>query len=125
MSRLKDDFYKVKENKTVSDNAFDTVIELKVDHNIYKGHFPQMPVVPGVCQVQIIKELLEDRLDKKLLMISGDNIKFTGMIVPTQNALVNVEMSFSKKDDQVISAEAKLFFGTTIFTKFKGTFKPV
>jgi 3-hydroxyacyl-[acyl-carrier-protein] dehydratase len=123
MSRLKDDFYTVKENKTISENGFNTVIELNVDHVIYKGHFPQMPVVPGVCQVQIIKELLEDKLDKKLLMLTGDNIKFTGMIVPTQNAVINIDMNYNLKENDVISAEARLFFGNTIFTKFKGTFK--
>jgi 3-hydroxyacyl-[acyl-carrier-protein] dehydratase len=121
---LKDNFYTIKESKAGEENKFSSVIELNVNHAIYKGHFPEMPVVPGVCQVQIIKELLEDKLGKELLMLSGDNIKFTGMIIPTQNSIVNVEMSYIEKENNVIGAEAKLFFENTIFTKFKGTFKP-
>ena len=123
MSSLKNDFYTIKETKKISDTQFNSSIELNVNHQIYKGHFPQMPVVPGVCQVQIIKELLEDCLDKKMTMLSGDNIKFTGMILPTQNAIVNVELTHTLKENDVIGVEAKLFFETTIFTKFKGTFK--
>lgn len=122
---LKNDFYTVRENKSgASEHEFCSVIELNVNHTIYKGHFPEMPVVPGVCQVQIIKELLEEKIGKPLRMITGDNIKFTGMIIPTQNAVINIDMSYQDKEDNVIGAEAKLFFGNTIFTKFKGTFKP-
>ena len=119
---LKNDFYTVKENKP-SENGLNAVIELNPAHAIYKGHFPQMPVVPGVCQVQIIKEMLEEQFDKTMTMITGDNIKFTGMIIPTQNQIVNMEMTWSKSEDGSIKAEAKLFFEATIFTKFKGTFK--
>ncbi|MGZ3884939.1 MAG: 3-hydroxyacyl-ACP dehydratase [Bacteroidia bacterium] len=120
---LKNDFYTVKERTAGTDNQFSLVIRLNPEHAIYKGHFPEMPVVPGVCQVQIIKELLEDRLGKNLQMVSGDNIKFTGMIIPTQNATVNIEMSYAEKENNVIGAEAKLFFENIVFTKFKGTFK--
>lgn len=125
MSNLKNEFYKVKESTVVSDNQLNSIIELNVAHPIYKGHFPQMPVVPGVCQIQMIKELLEISLGKKLIMLSGDNIKFTGMIVPTQNAIVNIDITHTVKDQDVIGVDAKLFFELTTFTKFKGTFKPV
>jgi 3-hydroxyacyl-[acyl-carrier-protein] dehydratase len=119
---LKNNFYTVKQSDP-KENGLNAVIELNKDHAIYKGHFPQMPVVPGVCQVQIIKELLEGAFDKTMTMLTGDNIKFTGMIIPTQNPVVNTEMTWNKNDEGNIKAEAKLFFEATTFTKFKGTFK--
>ena len=37
---------------------FKCTIHLYAEHPIYKGHFPQIPIAPGVCLVQIIKEIL-------------------------------------------------------------------
>ncbi len=123
MNALKNDFYTIKESSVIGANQTLTVVHLNVDHDIYKGHFPEMPVVPGVCQLQMIKELLEGHLGKKLLTVTGDNIKFTGMIVPPQNAIINIEMTHTLKDAGIISVDARLFFEGTTFTKFKGTFK--
>ncbi|MBC7694361.1 MAG: hydroxymyristoyl-ACP dehydratase [Burkholderiales bacterium] len=91
-------------------------------HNIFKGHFEQMPIVPGVCQTQIIKELLQIETGQSLVLTKGDNIKFTGMIIPTEHTEVYVEISFKKEDNNYI-VDAKLFFENITFTKFKGSFK--
>jgi 3-hydroxyacyl-[acyl-carrier-protein] dehydratase len=120
---LKGDFYKVKE-KSSAENKINAVIELNAAHEIYKGHFPQQPIVPGVCQMQIIKEILQDTTGKKLRMGNGDNIKFTGMIIPDKDPLVHIELTYQDKDG-MLTAEAKLFAGEIVFTKYKGKFKIV
>lgn len=121
---LKNGFYSVKESKKISDTQISAVIELNVGHDIYKGHFPEQPIVPGVCQVQIIKELLEDLVGKKLLMTHGDNIKFTGMIIPTQSPVINMDVNYQVKESEIV-CDAKIFLGDTVFTKFKGKFKVI
>lgn len=121
MIKLKDGFYKVLELKRVSENQILAVIEINQAHDIYKGHFPNQPIVPGVCQIQIVKELLEELVGKKLKMTHGDNIKFTGMIIPNQTPVVNLEVNYKMNDLEII-CDAKLSFGETIFTKYKGKF---
>jgi 3-hydroxyacyl-[acyl-carrier-protein] dehydratase len=117
---LKNDFYKVKE-KTTAENKVNAVIELNASHKIFEGHFPQQPIVPGVCQMQILKEFLEEATGKKLQAGHGDNIKFTGMIIPQQNPLVNIEITYGDKDG-MLTVDAKFFSGETTFTKYKGKF---
>lgn len=124
MIGLTDKFYKVLELKKVSDNQILAVIEINKDHDIYKGHFPNQPIVPGVCQIQIVKELLEELIGKKLKMTHGDNIKFTGMIIPNQTPVVNLEVNFKMNELEII-CDAKLSFGETTFTKYKGKFLPI
>ena len=51
-----------------------------------------------------------------LTMTKGDNIKFTGMIIPTQHPAFSIELKY-KKDDLNYIVEASLFFENTIFTK--------
>ena len=41
-----------------NNNSFNSVIELNPEHEIYKGHFPKIPVAPGACLIQAIKEIL-------------------------------------------------------------------
>lgn len=119
---LLDDFYTASGKTTTGEQAFSCEIGLNAAHPIFKGHFEQMPVVPGVCQTQMIMELLQEELGYNLRMITGDNIKFTGMIVPAQHPKVTVEVSYTMADD-LIKTEAKIYFESTTFTKFKGSFK--
>lgn len=119
-SFLLNDFYSIDSIVTSETTIFATV-SLNQQHAIFKGHFEQMPVVPGVCQTQMIKELLQEELKTDLTLTKGNNIKFTGMIVPTEHPKVFVEINYKTENKEYL-AEAKLFFENTIFTKFKGTF---
>ena len=118
---LLNDFYTITSFQKKENNALSVQIKLNESHPIFKGHFEQMPIVPGVCQTQIIKEILQQELNKNLNLTKGDNIKFTGMIIPAQNSNINVEVTYKEVEDQVV-VDAKLFFESIIFTKFKGTF---
>lgn len=118
---LQNTFYSIKEISNTED-SIKACVAIHPTHEVFKGHFPQMPVVPGVCQVQIIKELLEQTINKSTMMVAGDNIKFTGMILPDKHPTVNLEMTF-KNSEGVLTVDAKLFSGEIVFTKYKGKFK--
>lgn len=121
---LLNNFYTIDSIEKPSPKILLASIQLNPSHAIFKGHFEQMPVVPGVCQTQIIKELLQEELSKDLTLTKGDNIKFTGMIIPTQNSKINLELTYKEIENQFV-VDAKLFFESTIFTKFKGTFTQI
>ena len=38
------------------------LLEINPLHKIFKGHFPGQPVVPGVCMLQMGREILEKAL---------------------------------------------------------------
>lgn len=118
---LLNDFYsidtEIAENSTVS-----ATIILNEKHPIFKGHFEQMPVVPGVCQTQIIKELLQKNSNTNLTLTKGDNIKFLATIVPTQHKIIQLEIVYKLLENGYV-VDAKFYYENTTFTKFKGTFK--
>jgi 3-hydroxyacyl-[acyl-carrier-protein] dehydratase len=117
---LLNDFYTI-ETLQKNENVISAKIILNPSHAIFKGHFEQMPVVPGVCQTQIIKEVLQQELNINLMLLKGDNIKFTGMIIPTQHPSFLLNLKYNLVENNYV-VEASLFFENTIFTKFKGTF---
>jgi len=118
---LLNNFYTLESLNKKDDSTLSASIKLNADHDIFKGHFEQMPVVPGVCQTQIIKEILQQEVGKNLRLSIGNNIKFTGMIVPAQHPIVQLELKYTSVENQY-HVDAQLFFENTIFTKFKGTF---
>lgn len=118
---LLNDFYTITSFTKTDQAKIIAEVVLNADHAIFKGHFEQMPIVPGVCQTQIIKELLQQVLNLNLTMVKGSNIKFMGMIIPQQHPKITVEMEYSHTD-KLYTAEAKLFHENTTFTKFKGDF---
>ena len=85
------DFYKVN-NLAVAENLATANITINKDHEVFKGHFPGNHVTPGVCMMQIIKELTEQIVDKKLFMESSSNVKFMAIINPEKTPDLVLEL---------------------------------
>ena len=97
---------------------------LNSNHPIYLGHFPGNPVVPGVCQVQMVKELVELAVKLPLKLRESDNIKFLSMINPLLNPTLEFNIFIKIVSDQQYSVTATIGFGSLVFLKFKGKFEP-
>jgi 3-hydroxyacyl-[acyl-carrier-protein] dehydratase len=94
-------------------------ISFDKSHRIFEGHFPGHPVVPGVCMMQIVRELMESDQSCRLKIAVGNNMKFMNIIDPDKNAEVEVTVSYSLAGaDYMINAT--LTEGTITFFKFKG-----
>ncbi len=92
------DFYKIN-TLNVTDNIANASITINKEHDVFKGHFPGNPVTPGVCMMQIIKELTEQIVSEKLFMQSASNIKFMSIINPEKNADLKLTLDITKIDD--------------------------
>lgn len=93
-------------------------------HPIFQGHFPGNPVVPGVCMIQIIRELMEETLQNKLTIREGDNIKFLSVINPIQTPTVQATIQYVLRDN-LVEVQAALSLAQTTYFKMKGSFGKV
>lgn len=96
-------------------------LEINPAHPIFNGHFPGRPVVPGVCMVQIIKELLEEALGKSLQLQKADHIKFLSLIVPGESPVIEATINYSI-DSSGLSVVAALLKGNVVCLKLRGNF---
>lgn len=70
---------------------FDNIrLRLNLDHPVYHAHFPDNPITPGVCIVQLVGELLGERFGRKFSLGKIVNLKFVSTISPVETPLVEV-----------------------------------
>jgi 3-hydroxyacyl-[acyl-carrier-protein] dehydratase len=91
---LINDFFKIIK-QDFSDNQLNTHVVLQPDHPIFEGHFPGFPVVPGVVQLQIVKEILQYYFDKEIRLSGLNTCKFLQVINPQENTDLYFEISLN------------------------------
>jgi 3-hydroxyacyl-[acyl-carrier-protein] dehydratase len=99
------------------------MVELDKSHRIYEGHFPGQPVLPGVLQVQIIREILEEQLKTGVILESASNIKFMSMIDPGRDNVLEIHIEIQSEEDRQINIRAEIRKEKTVFFIFKGMFR--
>ncbi|MFO7842313.1 MAG: hydroxymyristoyl-ACP dehydratase [Bacteroidales bacterium] len=118
------DFYTIKEIDPSDKENIKVIIELNKDHEIYKGHFPGNPVVPGVCLTQLIKEVVENIEARDVRLVYADNIKFMAVVNPEINNILEIDLKIKHDDEQnIIRVNSVTHFKDKVFYKFKGNFK--
>ena len=118
---LAGDFYIIDSFQN-EDNHVSVVLELDAAHEIFAGHFPQQPVVPGVCMMQIIKEITEQAVDYPLNLVRADEMKFLAIIDPLKNTTIRAELKYTEDNDGKVFVTASLLKDELIHFKFKGSF---
>lgn len=113
------DFYKAT-NTLKEGNTIHSTINLNAEHPIYKGHFPENPVVPGIMQIEIIKDILKQELDTALLLQKVSSIKYLNLITPEISDL-QFELSI-KPLEKLYKVKCIIKKDNLIYTKFSGQF---
>ena len=116
------DLYKIR-SFDAENNSIKAVIYIIKEHKIFAGHFPNNPVMPGVCMIQIIKELTEKVLGAKLFMSKATNVKFMALINPETNPEQVIDIQIEKVQND-LKVKSTFQFDETIALKFNGVFNP-
>ena len=122
---LLEDFYKIDKIDSIDEGKYLASITLNKDHAIFKGHFPGNPVTPGVCMMQIIKEITESVLNETLTMVRTSNVKFTAIINPEVNSKLVLDIEISENEASEIKVKNTTRFDETIALKLSNTYKRI
>jgi len=105
-----------------SDQHLEAPLLFNPDHEVYLGHFPGQPVVPGVIQLQIVKELLEQHLKQKLKLVSMSQAKFLMIIVPDKQVVL-ISISYKQTDEGSFQVDASISTNQQTATKLKAVYR--
>ena len=105
-----------------SEGEFSADISFDPKHEIFEGHFPAQPVVPGVVLIHILKDLCSRIVGDNVNLIKGTNIKFLNIIDPRDNSVISVTGNYSEMENNMISLNANIHNEVGVNIKFKGVF---
>jgi len=101
-----------------------TRIRIDKHHKIFNGHFPAIPIVPGVCMMEMIREITEKHFNRLLTIESADTIKFLSILNPMENDEAQADIDYEEEANGGLRISATLFAGDLIFFKLKGLLQP-
>lgn len=100
------------------------VIRFNPAHPIFSGHFPEYPVVPGACIVQIAEELASLIYNHPIRFTAIHDLKFRQPITPDQEITISISKTAesickvlctgSKNEQQLIISFSAQFDSLTL-----------
>lgn len=75
--------------------------QINGNHSVFLGHFPQQPVVPGVCTLQMLKDCVADII---LCPVKYDYVKeckFLSAIIPGEHIFLDVIIHVKRGGNEV------------------------
>lgn len=113
--KLNDYLYRICGKESAGDAATYS-IALLPSCPIYSAHFPGMPVTPGVCQIQMVRELAEDFVNKPLMTTGVKNAKFISVLIPGEDG-IKVTLSKVQQEGNRIKVQAVIAGDDTVYAK--------
>ena len=115
---LLNDFFAIND-KVNSETEIWAELYINARHKIFEGHFPNQPVVPGVCMMQMIKEILEQVIGKETNLVQAADMKFLAVIDPQQNNLIHATIKYTTGENGSINIQASLYKDELVHFKCK------
>jgi 3-hydroxymyristoyl/3-hydroxydecanoyl-(acyl carrier protein) dehydratase len=99
-----------------SDTHLRAEILFAKESGLYDGHFPELPLLPGVVQAHLAIRLFEEHSGKKLSFGGFKNMKFFSPIFPDTKVTLQCDLqcNFELTKHQLTF---RYFKGETIFSK--------
>lgn len=107
----------------VTPDAFKARISLDASHDIYKGHFPDNPITPGVCILQMVKEAIMNTYNIPLELEQLKHAKFLAFINPNLQPNVDLDVNIQQKDETGWQVAAVVKSEEGVHVKFSGRYK--
>jgi 3-hydroxyacyl-[acyl-carrier-protein] dehydratase len=120
---LLQDFYKIISLEKTAESKYLAMILINEQHEVFKGHFPGNPIMPGVCMMQIIKELTEQITESSLFMQSLSNVKFMALINPFNTPELRLELDVTPTEDNLIKVKNVSYFNETVALKLSSVYR--
>lgn len=119
------DFYTINSLEQKDGQKHEAVLLINEKHEVFKGHFPGNPIMPGVCMMQIIKELTEQITNQTLMMQSLSNVKFMALINPEVTPELRLELDINETEDGLVKVKNTTVFGETVALKLSSIYKKI
>jgi len=107
---------------TPGEQEGDFLIEVSInpEHSIFEGHFPEVPVMPGVCLMQLVADASSEVVGKKLRILEGTDMKFTAIVDPREGTKLLLQLNVVPAAEGTFKVNCINTFNGQVSFKFKG-----
>ncbi|WP_031530115.1 hypothetical protein [Dyadobacter crusticola] len=102
------------------DGALTAPVTINPEHALFSGHFPGSPVLPGVIQLDIVRDALAQHTGKPLKLKTVRTCKFLEVLNPSVHSALTVTIKYKEQDMLDITASGES--GGSVFFKLQATF---
>lgn len=88
-----------------------------MDHVIFKAHFPDDPIVPGVCTLEIIRQLVTEVVGGEIRIPTVKNMKFLNLMTPAEGKVFTFDIQLVEQSETLFSAKTTISDPETIVVK--------
>jgi 3-hydroxyacyl-[acyl-carrier-protein] dehydratase len=87
---------------------------IAADMPFFNGHFPGMPIMPAIAQIEMIHSLLQQKTDWNAVITGGSGLKFSGRIKPGDRLAIQLQrmpsgdISFSLRNNAITVSKGTL-----------------
>lgn len=114
-------FFNIQDTTDLHANEWKVVVKIDSHHPLFKGHFPNKPITPGVVEIQICKEVAESILNKNLELSTLNRCKFKSLLEPSKHSTFEIKFT-AKEDNDEIKANFEGFSGDQVFFSFSARY---
>lgn len=83
------------------ESEIEASVTLNPAHEIFKGHFPDMPIVPGVCILEMTKKITETAFNQSLIYTTVDDCRFVSLINPEETLQISFSLTFDMESGKI------------------------
>ena len=117
------DYYIITERTRREDSEV-FCITLNPSCAVYEGHFPDMPVSPGVCNIQMLLECAELVAGKPLRISSINRCRLTTLITPETHPRLEAHITLTDNTDHLL-LNASLGMGDDVYMLLSARLLPI
>ncbi len=93
-------------------------VRLNAEHAIFGGHFPDYPILPGICSMMIVRECASRMVGSCLEYSIIKDSKFLSAIVPGVELDVRVKVA---QEEELYVVDATICVDEKVMLKLKAT----
>jgi 3-hydroxyacyl-[acyl-carrier-protein] dehydratase len=111
----------LKQCRKNDDGSLFAEVEFSPESLVFAGHFPGNPILPGICQMEAIKIILEKSLNIRCQLLQFSSAKFFKAVVPGETASFTI--SISSQTGENINVTAKVSSNNIKVSEFKASYR--
>ncbi|MBP1645560.1 MAG: 3-hydroxyacyl-ACP dehydratase [Bacteroidetes bacterium] len=113
---LRDNFYSIN-NVEIKDRLnIKYTISFNDKHEVFLSHFPNNPIVPGACIIEIIRELISKAFNTSLNINFIKSVKFLNIIIPNSNQEIIFDISLSENNNNYL-VNVSIYSSEVVYSK--------